>query len=277
MDDNPQRPMTEQEAMAQHEADMASMPSWHEASDGVYVADVQEQTGVIQDLTTMAELDELAETAVPTPRPEYITVDYSQFRNGFNMVQDSALEEYLLSRRHGRSRVKTVEPEEPKEVNLMPRKMSKAKEWSISARALKRVIESAITERARYDYKFQCVYDERFRIYRIWNGVTQNVVATVKNTQNGAVIRYRENSHYACAIADMNGKEVPAGYRRNGKIMAVPSSNLRIHRGRAEYGTNQTSKSKDAQLGFRRSAYELALRNRDKEQAKKMRREGILF
>lgn len=211
--------------------------------------------------------------AVPNPMwdvpQEYVAIDYSQFARV--NTPDEALTAYFMGRRHGKSRVRVEETEQPKEVNLMPRKMSRVKEWSISARALKRVIAAACTGRVRYDYKFQAVYDERFRIYRIWNGVTRNVVATVKlgdrRGNSKTVIRYRPNSYYACAIASMADEK---------NLVVVPSTNLHVNRGRSEYGTNQTSKSKEAQLGFRRSAYELALRNRDKEQAKLHRKE-ILF
>jgi len=178
---------------------------------------------------------------------------------------------FLVDSQGKKYRFRVEESEKPKEVNLMPRKMSKIKEWSISARALKRVIAAACIGRTRYDYKFQSVYDERFRIYRIWNGVTQNVVATVKPSdrrRNGkTIIRYRANSHYACAIASM---------AEDKNLVVVPSTNLHVHRGRPEYGTNQTSKSKEAQLGFRRSAYELAMLNKDKERAS-LRRKGVPF
>ncbi len=243
MDDNPQRPMTEQEAMAQHEADMASMTSWH----------------------AMPELGELADVAVPVPRPEYITVDYSQFRNGFNAVQDSALEECLP----GRSSVKMAKPEEPKEVNLMPRKMSKVKEWSISARALKRVIMFAMNERQRYDYKFNARYDNRFRIFRIWNASTENVVATVKMVgRDKVVIRYRVNSYYASVMESMNGLTTERGK----KVIAIPSTNLAIHRGRTVEGVGQASKSKEAQLGYRSARYlESSLQERNRNARKNNR------
>lgn len=157
---------------------------------------------------------------------------------------------------------KCLEKNENKDINIeeyfMPRKMTKAKEWSISSRALKHVIESAIHGRDRYVYKFESIYDNRFRIFRIWNKATQNVVCTVKIIGDKIFIRYRENSYYASTITGYNEW-------KKDKCIVIPSTNLAINRGRAESSTRHASTSIEAQIGFRRAMYEQKQSNKYKE------------
>lgn len=151
-----------------------------------------------------------------------------------------------------------VQTEEPKEVNVMPKKMSRLKDWSISARALKRVITQAMDMHPRYDYKFNAVYDQRYDLYRIWNGATNNVVCTVKHAGGKIILRYRENSYYASPMSEFNGMKV-----RRRTVVAIPSTNLHMHRGNSSYATTTTSSSREAQEGFRRSCYLNSIHNKD--------------
>lgn len=137
-----------------------------------------------------------------------------------------------------------------KEFNVMPKKMNKLKEWSISARALKSVIYYILSHRrSRYDYKFNSVYDGKYNLYRIWNIATKNVVCTIRinvshNGVTQAFIRYREASHYAPVFSSLNLQKI--------EIHIIPSKNLGLHRGSETVGIGRASASKEAQLGFRR-------------------------
>lgn len=162
----------------------------------------------------------------------------------------------------GTSRV-NQEPE--KEVNLMPKKMNKLKEWSISARALKRVIAFASTNRCRYDYKFSSIYDEHYKLYRIWNVKTKNVICTVKPMNRKIFIRYRQKSVYSPLMSDLDKTEV-----KNFKFIAIPSDRLAIRRGNSANALCYCSASKEAQLGLRKSMYKEAMSaKRMAEEAKK--------
>ncbi len=150
--------------------------------------------------------------------------------------------------------------EEEKIPNVIPRKMNKLREWSISARALKNVINSALRQRCRYDYKFNAVWDDRYRVMRIWNVKTSNVICTIKrgNSSNDIFIRYRNASIYRPVMAELNGRK----YDRC-KIISMPSENLRLHRGNSERATSVTNGDKKAQFGFRRARYEQAVQKSD--------------
>lgn len=143
-------------------------------------------------------------------------------------------------------------PEIEKE-KLFPKNYNKMKDWSISARALKNVIQATIEGRSRYDYKFQSYYDTQYNISRVWNCVTNNVVCTIKVVGNKVIMRYREKSFYYPIMADFSG--VVDKNRR--KIVAIPSTNLGLHRNSSR--ATQACSTKEAEIGFRTSMYRKAI------------------
>lgn len=155
-----------------------------------------------------------------------------------------------------------VNPKKP--ISLMPHKMNKLKEWSISARALRRVIVHTCEDRERYDYKFGSTYDPTYNIYRIWNIKTNNVVCTVKQAGDKVFIRYRQNSHYSPVITNLSGVEI------NHRILrTLPSERLGIHRGVSEHATRLLSATKEAQLSLRGAMYQEATLEKIRQTNKK--------
>lgn len=138
---------------------------------------------------------------------------------------------------------------EEKEVWLMPRKYSKLKEWSISARSLKNTIDRAIDGHFVDNYKFNVNYNYNLNIASVWNSKTKNVICTIKLLDDKIFIRYRPKSVYAIIMSDYHKKVI------NGlKIVSIPSNNLR----RNKYGTyNSRASSKEAQLSFRTYMYKI--------------------
>jgi len=143
---------------------------------------------------------------------------------------------------------------------IQPRKMNKLKEWSISSRILRGIIDNAIHERVSEGYKFRSVYDSRYSMFRIWNVKTQNVVCTVKPNiynKNGkelnAIIRYRPNSVYAPMMSALNGIVVDSKskYSQPRKIISIPSTRLGTHRGNSTRALEGLVADKDKLLASR--------------------------
>src|SRR5436309_15771091 len=76
-------------------------------------------------------------------------------------------------------------------------------EWIKSSSALRHLLKDLSFDRRRrlsttmVQYKFGAIYDRRLRLWYIYNGMTENVIATIKKTSNVLTIRYRPNSRYA--------------------------------------------------------------------------------
>lgn len=147
---------------------------------------------------------------------------------------------------------KVKEPKEEKQVNVMPRKMNVIKEWSISARALRRVIQHACRDDSRYDYKFSAVWDDRYKMFKIWNVKTNNIICTIKKTNDKIVIRYRQNSYYSSVMSTLENKNI--------KIVTIASDKLSIHRGNSGRATRNCSDTAESQLALRMAMYQEAMR-----------------
>lgn len=149
---------------------------------------------------------------------------------------------------------------------VQPRKMNKLKEWSISSRILKNIINEAIMGRISTGYKFNSVYDSRYDMFRIWNVKTQNVICTVKplvydstNNTRRTIIRYRHNSVYAPTMAMFNGLEI----KKDKKIViAIPSTKLGIHRGNSQYALSGIVADGESLLNKRIIIFEDKLSNK---------------
>lgn len=107
--------------------------------------------------------------------------------------------------------------------NVFPKKKNKLKDWSISARSLKIVIEKCLNDSSIRCYKFVSTYDSRLNITKIWNTKSNNIICTVKHIGNDFYIRYRYNSYYRNVIEDIKREGI--------KIHIVKSNNLGSHRG----------------------------------------------
>ena len=148
-----------------------------------------------------------------------------------------------------------VEVQDTKEVNVMPKHMNKLKEWSISARALRTLINYVVSRQEdRYEYKFNARYEPRYNIWNIWNYSTRNIICTLKFVGDRIIIRYRHNSYYAPVLQEYNKEKMTRG-RRLLKVTALPSVNLHLHRGDSGNGIGRASSSKESQLGYRMKMY----------------------
>lgn len=199
----------------------------------------------VQDLQRAA--DALSEMRNPNDTvfvdPEHLT--YTEDNSPYGVSCGDTLGRSSIS--YGYEPIPEIEKEK-----LFPKNYNKMKNWSISARALKNVIQANIDGRNRYDYKFQSYYDSRYNISRVWNCVTNNVVCSIKRVNNKVIIRYREKSFYSPIMSDFNGSKIG----RN-KIIAIPSENLGLHRNSSR--ANQACSTKEAEIGFRTSMYRKAI------------------
>lgn len=104
-------------------------------------------------------------------------------------------------------------------------------QWRESQRALRHLLKDIPLGRRNYasdrlvQYKFGAWYVGNRRMWLIYNGMTDNVIATLRNRDNRLTIRYRPNSRYAEVF-----KNRVEGWD-NLTIQRVPSQNLRRHRG----------------------------------------------
>lgn len=102
------------------------------------------------------------------------------------------------------------------------------KEWKDSCSALRRLIRDGLKEGGDRNtdrmcvYKFGLVYNQQYRFFHLWNGQTQNTIATIKLSGKNAYVRYREKSWYSGIIQNI---VIP-----NRKMIFVKSNDLGRHK-----------------------------------------------
>lgn len=177
-------------------------------------------------------------------------------------MQARALENYFMGRR-GMNPFFMGIGEEPKDVKLpklRPSKWNKAKEWSISARALRSLIFNRILDHSGgYDYKFSAPYIERLKMFAVWNSATDNCIATFKETRKSddtgkiirqVIVRYRPNSFYASVFEQLVTLSTPSI-----QFVCIPSSNLGRHRNLYGSMRERGNKTKEGEMGFRMAQF----------------------
>lgn len=142
--------------------------------------------------------------------------------------------------------------EAEREPNVKSKKRNrKLAEWSISARALKHLLKRI--ENGGYglchDYKFGAMYNEKYKMWFIFNKTTNNNIATLRERGAKMIVRYRPNSHYATVFENYE-------FERRSKVIRIPTENIGRHnefvRSQAHYINNDL----DGQMGFRKAQYD---------------------
>ncbi len=150
----------------------------------------------------------------------------------------------------------------PKEItNFLPKHNTKLKEWSISCRTLKTLLADVARNYGYHDdiilYKFKAIYDSKYKLFRVWNVKTNNVICTVKAVSGKYIIRYRAASHYALMLRyldNING---------NRSIKVIESTNLGLHRGEL-YDIEELKEDMETSLiSFRKSRLNKKLEGRN--------------
>lgn len=99
-------------------------------------------------------------------------------------------------------------------------------DWKMSSTALRALLgtlQCRHRENTMVLYKFGFVYDRRFDYYVLWNGLSRNIVATIRFIRGKMIIRYRPNSYY---------RYILSSFRLDGyETIPIPSNNLGRHRG----------------------------------------------
>lgn len=123
-------------------------------------------------------------------------------------------------------------------------------EWSISARALKELIERIVkigddAELGEFCtvYKFGAIYNQRYQRWFIYNKGANNNIATIKVNNERIIVRYRPNSFYSTVLSDLNVE----GY----KSSVVASSNLHRHNRILGSYIEHINNNRDGQMEFR--------------------------
>lgn len=144
---------------------------------------------------------------------------------------------------------------EGKEVNVNNKSKNKRlAEWSISARALKDMINRIVEEgqsplRADFftSYKFGAYFAPRYRRWFIYNKATANNIATIKVSDGRLIVRYRPNSFYSSVLSDIQVENV--------KTIAVESTNMHRHNRLVSGYSDDIEASKDGEMRFRKERY----------------------
>jgi len=211
-------------------------PAWSEVTDGQYRVAV--------------ELDE----SLAVPAMEYYNRAQrramARRNNGFNAFEFAQEYGSDVINPFGSSVV-----EEGKEVNVKNKSKNKRlAEWSISARALKDMINRIVEEgqspqRADFfsAYKFGAYFAPRYRRWFIYNKATANNIATIKVSDGRLIVRYRPNSFYSSVLSDIQVENV--------KTIAVESANMHRHNRLVSGYSDDIEASKDGEMRFRKERY----------------------
>lgn len=182
------------------------------------------------------------------------TMEYLRQNNRYSDIEE--LKRQLLDK----DVVENVK--KPKEItNFLPKRNTKLREWSISCRTLKTLLADVARTYAYHDdiilYKFKAIYDSKYKLFRVWNVKTNNVICTVKAVSGKYIIRYRANSHYALMLRHLDN------INGNRSIKVIESTNLGLHRGELydiEYVKEDMEKSL---IRFRKSRLNKKLEGRN--------------